>query len=87
MLVGAGVGVVGEAGAGAGLAAALPAAGAGVAGFFGIVRLCLGASGSTSGPFWPQPSSIPARQTTTQAPQVRVGDFIFKVYRAPGSPH
>jgi hypothetical protein len=42
-------------------------AGAGLtAGGAGMTRLCLGtASGSTSGPFWPQPSIAPVRQMST----------------------
>ena len=49
-------------GAGAGLA---PPGLPGAFGIVGIVRLCFCASGITSGPFWPQPSAAPARQTSS----------------------
>jgi hypothetical protein len=57
------------AGVGAPLPGAPEAGGAGAAGvrWAGFTFLCLGASGNTNGPFWPQPASIPAMQTKTHS--------------------
>src|ERR1700677_1370522 len=41
--------------------------------------LCLGASGSTSGPFWPHPTSRPAAQRPSHTCRI----FMIRVYRLP----
>ena len=43
----------------------------------GSTLLCLGASGSTSGPFWPHPASKPARQRAIHT----CTNFMIGVYR------
>jgi hypothetical protein len=69
------------AGAGAVVPVGAGAAGGGGAGVRGLgsVFLCLGASGSTSGPFCPQPMTSAARQTGTH----RLTIFMIGVYRVP----
>src|SRR5258708_31717761 len=81
VLIGAGdpdAGGTGVAGAGAAGAGAVVAGAVGARGL-DTVFLCFGVSGSTKGPFWPHPTTSPARHTGIHRRTI----FIVRVYRVP----